>query len=50
VGGVVTLEATPSRSTLLAELVQGVKLSRQQSDLIVGDALVLLIRRCGQRG
>jgi hypothetical protein len=51
VGGVAALEATPRRSPpLLAEPVQSSKLSRQQGDLIVGDALVLLIRSCTQGG
>jgi hypothetical protein len=50
VDGVVALEIAPRCSPpLLAELVQGVELSHQQGDLIVGDALVLLIRSCGQR-
>jgi hypothetical protein len=47
VGGVTALEAAPRRSPpLLAEPVQSSELSRQQGDLIVGDALVLLIRSC----
>jgi hypothetical protein len=51
VGGVAALEAAPRRShPLLAELVQDVELSCQQGDLIIGDALVLLIRSYGQRG
>jgi hypothetical protein len=50
VGGVTTLEAAPRRSPpLLTEPVQSSKLSRQQGDLVVGDALVLLIRSCTQR-
>jgi hypothetical protein len=50
VGGVVALEVAPRRSPpLIVELVQGMKLSRQKGDLIVGGALVLLIRSCGQR-
>jgi hypothetical protein len=49
VGGVATLEAGPRRSPpLLVEPVQSSKLSRQQGYLIVGDALVLLIRSCRQ--
>jgi hypothetical protein len=45
VGGVAALEAAPTRPPpLLAELVQSLELSRQQGDLVVGDALVLLIR------
>jgi hypothetical protein len=50
VGGVTALKATPRWSPPLhAELVQGVELSCQQGDLVIGDALVLLIRSCGQR-
>jgi hypothetical protein len=49
VGGVTTLEPAPRRSPpLLVEPVQSSELSRQQGDLIVGDALVLLIRSCRQ--
>jgi hypothetical protein len=49
VGGVVSLEAAPRRPPpLLAEHVQSSELSRQQGDLIIGDALVLLIRSCTQ--
>jgi hypothetical protein len=49
VGGVAALEVAPRRAPpLLAESVQRVKLPHQQGDLIVGDALVLLIRRCTQ--
>jgi hypothetical protein len=49
VGGVAALEAAPRRSPpLLAEPVQSSKLSHQQGDLIIGDALVLLIRSCTQ--
>jgi hypothetical protein len=49
VGGVTTLKAAPRRSPpLLAEPVQSSELSRQQDDLIIGDALVLLIRSCTQ--
>jgi hypothetical protein len=48
VGGVVTLEAAPRRPSLLAEPVQSSELSRQQGDLVIGDALVLLIRSCTQ--
>jgi hypothetical protein len=53
VGGVTALKAAPSRSPpLLAELVQRSELSRQQGDLVVGDALLLLIRSCthGRQG
>jgi hypothetical protein len=47
VGGVAALEAAPRRSSsLLAKPVQSSELSCQQGDLIVGDALVLLIRGC----
>jgi hypothetical protein len=50
VGGVTLQEAAPGwPPPLLAELVQGAKLSCQQSDLVIGDALVLLIRSCSQR-
>jgi hypothetical protein len=49
VGGVAALKAAPRRPPpLLAEPVQCVELPRQQGDLIVGDALVLLIRSCTQ--
>jgi hypothetical protein len=49
VGGVTALETAPRRSPpLLAEPVQGSELSRQQGDLIIGDALVLLSRSCTQ--
>jgi hypothetical protein len=48
VGGVTTLEAAPRRSPLLAKPVQSSELSCQQGDLVVGDALVLLIRSCTQ--
>jgi hypothetical protein len=51
VGGVTALEAAPLWSTpLLAKPVQGAELSHQQGDLVVGDALILLIRSYGQRG
>jgi hypothetical protein len=47
VGGVAALEAAPTRSPpLLAEPVQSSELSRQQSNLVIGDALALLIRSC----
>jgi hypothetical protein len=47
VGGVAALKAAPRRPPpLLTEPVQSLKLSHQQGDLIVGDALVLLIRSC----
>jgi hypothetical protein len=50
VGGVTALEEALRRSPpLLTELVYGVELSCQQYDLIVWDALVLLIRSCDQR-
>jgi hypothetical protein len=49
VGGVAALEAAPRRPPpLLAEPVQRAKLPRQQDDLVVGDALVLLIKSCTQ--
>jgi hypothetical protein len=49
VGGVAALDVAPRRSPpLLAKPVQSSKLSRQQDDLVVGDALVLLIRSCTQ--
>jgi hypothetical protein len=51
VDGVAALDAARGWSPpLLAELVQGVKLSHQQGDLIIWDALILLLRRCRQRG
>jgi hypothetical protein len=51
VGGVAALEAAPRRSPpLLVEPGQSAELSRQQGDVIVGDALILLIRSCTQRG
>jgi hypothetical protein len=50
VGSVTALEAAPRRSPpLLVELVQGAELSRQQDNLIIWDALVLLIRNYDQR-
>jgi hypothetical protein len=49
VGGVIALEADPKRPPpLLAEPVQSSKLSRQQGNLIIGDALILLIKSCTQ--
>jgi type IV secretory pathway TrbL component len=48
VGGAAALEAAPRRHPLLAESVQRAKLPHQHSDLIVGDALVLLIRSYAQ--
>jgi hypothetical protein len=49
VGGVAALEASPRRPPpLLAEPVQRAELPHQQGDLVVGDALVLLIRICTQ--
>jgi hypothetical protein len=51
VGGVTALEAAPRLSpSLLAELVYGAELSRQQGNLIVWDALILFIISCSQRG
>jgi hypothetical protein len=45
VGGVAALEATPRRPPpLLAESVQRSELPRQEGDLIIRDALVLLIK------
>jgi hypothetical protein len=48
VGGVTALEAAPRRSPLLVEPMQSSKLSRQQGDLVIGDALILLIKSCRQ--
>jgi hypothetical protein len=49
VGGVAALEEAPRRPPhLLAEPVQRAELPRQQGNLVVGDALVLLIRSCTQ--
>jgi hypothetical protein len=49
VDGVAALEAAPRRPPpLLAEPVQHAELPRQQGDLIIGDALVLLIISCTQ--
>jgi hypothetical protein len=49
VGGVTALEAAHRRPhPLLAESVQRAKLPHQQGDLVVRDALVLLIRSCTQ--
>jgi hypothetical protein len=51
VGGVTALEAAPRRPPpLLVEHVQSSELSCQQGDLIIGDALVLLIKSCTQGG
>jgi hypothetical protein len=51
VGGVTALEAATRWSPpVLAEPVQGAELSHRQGDLVIGDALVLLIRSCSQRG
>jgi hypothetical protein len=48
VGVVTTLEATPKLSPpLLAEFMQAAELSCQQGNIVVGDALILLIRSCG---
>jgi hypothetical protein len=45
VGGVTALEAAPRRSPpLIAEPVQSSELSHQQGDLVIGAALILLIR------
>jgi hypothetical protein len=50
VSGVAALKVAPRRSpALLTELMQGAELSHQQGDLDVWDALVLLIRSCGQK-
>jgi hypothetical protein len=49
VGGVAALKAAPRRPPpLLVESMQRAKLPRQQGDLVIGDALVLLIRSCTQ--
>jgi hypothetical protein len=49
VGGVVALEAAPRRPPhLLAESVQRAEHPHQQGDLVIGDALILLIRSCTQ--
>jgi hypothetical protein len=49
VSGVTSLEAAPRRPPpLLAGPVQHTELPRQQGDLVIGDALVLLIRSCTQ--
>jgi hypothetical protein len=49
VGGVTALKAAPRRPPpLLVELVQGSELSHQQGDLVVENALILLIRSCTQ--
>jgi hypothetical protein len=49
VGGVAALEVAPRRPPpLLAKHVQRAELPRQQGDLVVGDALILLIRSCTQ--
>jgi hypothetical protein len=49
VSGVITLKAAPERSPLLAKLVQGTELPRRQSNLLIGDALILLIRSYSKR-
>jgi hypothetical protein len=47
--GVAALKAAPKRHPpLLVESVQRTELPHQQDDLIIGDALVLLIRICTQ--
>jgi hypothetical protein len=49
VGGVAALEAAPRRPPpLLMEPVQSSELSYQQGDLVIRDALILLIRSCTQ--
>jgi hypothetical protein len=49
VGGIAAFEAAPRRPPpLLALSVQRAELPHQQGNLIVGDALVLLIRSCTQ--
>jgi hypothetical protein len=49
VGGVAALEVAPRRPPpLLAEPVQSSELSHQLGDLVVGNALVLLISSCTQ--
>jgi hypothetical protein len=49
VGGVTALEAALRRSPpLLLEPVQSLDLSCQPGNLVVGDALILLIRSCRQ--
>jgi hypothetical protein len=46
-GGVAALEAAPTRSPpLLAEPMQSTKLPQQQGDLVIRNALILLIRSC----
>jgi hypothetical protein len=51
VSDVTALKTAPRLSLpLLAKLVQGMKLSHQHDDLIIRDALVLLIRSYDQRG
>jgi hypothetical protein len=49
VGGVTALKAAPRRPPpLLTEPMQSSEYSHQQGELVIGDALVLLIRRCTQ--
>jgi hypothetical protein len=49
VSGVTALEAASRRPPpLLAEPMQSSELSHQQGNLVVGDALILLIRSCTQ--
>jgi hypothetical protein len=51
VGDVTALEAAPMRPPpLLTEPVQSLELSHQQGDLVIRDALILLIRSCTQGG
>jgi hypothetical protein len=50
VSGVAALKVAPRWSPpLLAKLVQVMELPCEQSNLIIGDALILLIRSCSQR-
>jgi hypothetical protein len=47
VGAIVALESSPGRPPpLLVESVQRMELPRQQGNLVIGDALVQLIRSC----
>jgi hypothetical protein len=49
VGGVTALKAAPrGPPPLLAESVQRAELPRQKGDLVIVDALILLIRSCTQ--
>jgi hypothetical protein len=50
VGGVAALKAATRWSPpLFVKLVQCMKLPRQQGDLVIGDALILLIRSCDKK-